>query len=463
MVPSIFFYDLETSGINPREARIMQFAGQRTNMDLEPVGEPVNILVKLTPDVLPDPDAIMITGITPQSTITDGVTEAEFLKTFYEEVAIRGTIFAGYNTVRFDDEFMRYLNYRNFYDAYEWQWKDDRSRWDLLDVVRMVRALRPEGIEWPFAPDGKPSNRLELLTAVNKLDHLNAHDALSDVNATIAVARLLQTKQPKIFEFLLSMRDKKKVAALVEAGATIVYTSGKYPSEFEKTTVVTMLAKHPKKQGALVYDLRHDPDEFIGLTPQQLVERWSYTRDENAPKRLPVKTLQYNRCPAVAPLGVLDEASQKRTQIDLKAITAHHTRLKGHPEFIEHVMTALEQMDKKQQAELLSHEQQVDSQLYDDFINDADKQVMRAVRAATPEELDSFGPSFRDQRLKALLPLYKARNYPNALSSEERAAWERFCMQRLTAGAQQSRVAKYFTRLQELAADTGITKISTMH
>lgn len=458
MVSSLFFYDLETSGINSREARVMQFAGQRTNMQLEPIGDPVNILIKLTPDVLPDPDAIMVTGITPQSTLADGVTEAEFLKTFYDEVAVPGTIFAGYNTVRFDDEFMRFLNYRNFYDAYEWQWKDDRSRWDLLDVVRMVRALRPDGIQWPFAPDGKPSNRLEYLTKVNGLDHQNAHDALSDVNATIAVAKLIQAKQPKMFEYLLSVRDKKKVAALVESGDPFVYTSGKYPSEYEKTTVVTMLAKHPKKQGALVYDLRHDPTEFLKLTPQQLQERWSYTRDENAPKRLPVKTLQYNRCPAVAPLGVLDSESQKRLQIDLELVTANRSKLKGHPEFTENIMAALGLMDKQQQAELVSHEQQVDSQLYDNFIDNADKNVMSAVRVATPDELDSFGPSFQDQRLKALLPLYKARNYPNALSSEERETWERFCMQRLTAGGQQSRLAKYFARLQELAVAPGTTK-----
>lgn len=458
MVYSIFFYDLETSGINSREARIMQFAGQRTNMQLAPIGDPVNILIKPTPDILPDPDAIMVTGITPQSTLADGVTEAEFLKTFYEEVAVPGTIFAGYNTVRFDDEFMRFLNYRNFYDAYEWQWKDDRSRWDLLDVVRMVRALRPDGIKWPFAPDGKPSNRLEYLTKVNNLDHQNAHDALSDVSATIAVAKLIQTKQPKMFEYLLSVRDKKKVAALAESGDSFVYTSGKYPSEYEKTTVVTMLAKHPKKQGALVYDLRHDPTEFLQLTAKQLQERWSYTRDENAPRRLPVKTLQYNRCPAVAPLGVLDGESQKRLQIDLEVVSANRAKLKGHPEFTEKILAALELMDKQQQAELLSHEQHVDSQLYDNFIDSADKSVMSAVRAASPDELDSFGPSLHDQRLKALLPLYKARNYPSTLSTEEREAWERFCMQRLTDGGQQSRLAKYFEKLLELAAAPGTTK-----
>jgi exodeoxyribonuclease-1 len=195
MAASFFFYDLETSGFNPRTQRIMQFAGQRTDLELKPVGEPVNELIKMTDDCLPDVDAVLITGITPQQTIAEGLTEAEFLRIFENEVATPGTIFVGFNTVRFDDEFMRCLHYRNFYDPYEWQWREDRSRWDILDVVRMTRALRPDGIQWPFNLDGKASNRLELLTGLNKLEHEHAHDALSDVEATIAVARLLRNKQ----------------------------------------------------------------------------------------------------------------------------------------------------------------------------------------------------------------------------------------------------------------------------
>jgi exodeoxyribonuclease I len=458
MATSFFFYDLETTGFNPRAARIMQFAGQRTDMDLKSVGEPVNALIKLTPDVLPEPDAILVTGITPQQTIADGVTETEFLKTFTAEVAVPGTIFVGYNTVRFDDEFMRFLLYRNFYDAYEWQWKDERSRWDLLDIVRMTRALRPEGIEWPFAPDGKPSNRLELLTAVNKLDHANAHDALSDVQATIAVAKLIKTKQPKLFDFLLTMRAKKKVAALVGTKEPFVYTSGKYPSEFQKTTVAIALANHPKKQGALVYDLRQDPQDFAKLNPKQLAERWVYAKDENAPPRLAVKTLQYNRCPAVAPMSVLDKASQQRLQIDIQTIEANRQKLAGLPEFAPNLLKALELLDKMRQTELLGHEQEVDGQLYDGFIGDADRNVMRAVRVAKPDELDSFEANLRDNRLKALLPLYKARNFPEALQGEERETWEGFCTRRLLGGGQQSRMAKYFERIQTLASAPGTTK-----
>jgi exodeoxyribonuclease-1 len=458
MATSLFFYDLETTGFNPREARIMQFAGRRTDMQLRPVGDPHDILIRLSEDVVPEPDAILVTGITPQKTLADGVTEAEFLRIFQEEIATPGTIFVGYNTVRFDDEFMRYLHYRNFYDPYEWQWQDHRSRWDLLDVVRMTRALRPDGIEWPFAPDGKPSNRLELLTAVNGLDHQKAHDALSDVDATIAVARLIQQKQPKLFDYLLQMRDKKKVAELVNDNQPFVYSSGKYSAECEKTTVVMRLADHPKKQGALVYDLRHDPEQFIALRPDELAERWKYQREPDPAKpRLPVKVLQFNRCPAVAPTSVLDAPTRERLKIDMAAIKRHAALVQTHPEFIENLLAALSNMDEQFQGRLLSDESDVDAQMYDGFFAEGDKTKMRLVRAASAADLSSLEVAFKDQRLEALLPLYKARNFPATLSDEERQAWERFRERKLLGGKQSSRLAKYFNRLAELANSPGLS------
>lgn len=457
MAASFYFYDLETSGFNPRDARIMQFAGQRTDMYMQPIGKPMNVLIKLTPDIVPDPDAVLVTGITPQATLADGVPEAEFLRQFYAMAVKPDTIFLGFNSVRFDDEFMRFLHYRNFYDAYEWHWIDACSRWDVLDVVRMTRALRPDGIEWPFASDGRPTNRLELLTAINKLDHTNAHDALSDVHATIAVAKLIHDKQPKLFDFLLSMRDKRKVADLVESSQPFVYTSNKYPSEFEKTTVVIRLAMHPKKRGALVYDLRYDPAEFLDLTPQQLADRWQYTRDESAPKRLPVKTLQFNRCPAVAPLGVLDERSRGRIHIDMKIIKDNARKIRAAENFPATLLKTIELLDRRQQTVMLVDEHDVDSQLYDGFIDNADKLLERAIRIASPQELSEFAPQLRDGRLKKLLPLYKARNFPDALTSDERETWENFCKHRLMSGGQQSRMAKYFNRLQVLAGGTTVT------
>ncbi len=436
----------------------MQFAGQRTDLQLNPIGEPVNMLIKLTRDVLPEPDAIMITGITPQATLAEGVTEAEFLRFFNTEIAIPETTFAGYNSVRFDDEFMRYLHYRNFYDAYEWQWCDGCSRWDLLDVVRMTRALRPEGIEWPVGPDGKPSNRLEYLTKVNKLDHFNAHDALSDVNATIAVAKLIRTKQPKLFQFLLDLRDKKKVAALVSSGEPFVYTSGKYSSEYHKTTVAVFLADLPNNGGAIVYDLREDPEELAAMDVQEMAKRLSWQPRERDQKPLPIKSLKYNRCPAVAPLKVLDAASQKRIQIDLSAVEAHHQKLSKLPDLIPKLLAAFQGLESERgQTSLVANEYTVDGQLYSGFFGNDDRAKMRMIRSADPASLGST-QQFGDTRLHVLLPLYKARNFPDILTDEEREAWNKFCSFRLFDGGSKSQLARYFERLETLANAAGLTQ-----
>ncbi|HTE22603.1 MAG TPA: exodeoxyribonuclease I [Candidatus Limnocylindria bacterium] len=457
---SFFFYDLETSGFNPREARIMQFAGQRTDLQLKPIGDPHNYLIRMSDDVLPEPDAVLITGITPQKTLAEGMHEAEFLKVFHEEIATPGTIFVGFNTIRFDDEFMRFLNYRNFYDPYEWQWQNGRSKWDLLDVVRMTRALRPDGIKWPVDSKGKPTNRLELLTSLNGLGHDHAHDALSDVTATIAVAQLIRTTQPKLFDYLLTVRDKKSIASLVMDKKPFVYASGKYPGEFEKTTVASVLAEHPQGGAALVFDLRHDPALFLEMDAAALAEAWRWrppTEEEGGP-RLPVKTMKFNRCPAVAPLGVLDAASQQRLKLDPKVFTANYKKLQAAgQQFSQKVLEALQLMDKKQQARLLEDESDVDARLYEDFFAAEDKAKMSMVRGAGAEGLSSLNVRFKDGRLEALLPLYKARNYPKSLSDEERATWERFRERKLMGGGEASRAARYFARLSELAKQPNLT------
>jgi exodeoxyribonuclease-1 len=455
MAASFFFYDLETSGFSPKTARVMQFAGQRTDMELKPIGEPVNVLIKLTPDVLPDPDAVLITGITPQQTLTDGLTEAEFLKYFQDEIVRPDTIFTGFNTVRFDDEFMRYLLYRNFYDPYEWQWKDGCSRWDLLDLVRMTRALRPDGIEWPFAPDGKPSNKLELLTKANKLNHYQAHDALSDVHATIAVAQLIKDKQPELFEYVLKGRGKQAAKELVQKGTPFVYTSGRYGSQYLHTTAAVLLNPHPEQDAALVYDLRVDPTPFLNMSVDELVDAWKFSKDPEK-LRLPVKTLKYNRCPALAPLGVIkDVSTQERLRLPVETITSHLDILKKHhTDFTAKIIQAIRRLDEERaraQTEILDNEITVDERLYDKFIDKGDAPVMRAVHAATAEDLSQLADQFKDERLRSLLPLYKARNFPSSLSGEERAAWDEFMNHKLLSGGNSSRLAKYFGRLQELA------------
>jgi exodeoxyribonuclease-1 len=448
---TFFFYDLETSGFNPRSDRIMQFGGQRTDMELRPIGEPVNLLIELSEDVLPGPDAIMVTGITPQKTKQEGLKEAEFIKIFNREIATPDTIFVGFNSIRFDDEFMRYFNWRNFNDPYEWQWKEGRSRWDLLDVVRMTRALRPKGIKWAFDSKGKPANRLEMLTSINKLSHSNAHDALSDVHATIDLARLIKTKQPKLFEYLLEIRDKKKVASLVGSSQPFVYVSGKYEVEYEKATVAVKLCDHPKKQGAIVYDLRFDPNDIKNLSAEELVKKWQYDPD-NPDDKLPLKTLLYNRCPAVAPISVLDDESQKRLKIDMGKINDNAKKLEEiKNELCARIVKALEILDKKQQVRLLSNEQDAENQLYDGFVDDIDRNKLAKLRQSDPSNLLPSTFDFKDSRLEKMIMPYKARNYPKSLTDEERVAWDSFKSNKLLKST--NSIDKYFARIEQLSQE----------
>lgn len=404
---NVFFYDLETSGLNPREDRIMQFAGQRTDADLNPIGEPVNLLVKLGEDALPSPGAIMVTKITPQRTLRDGMSEAEFVRYVMEEIFVPGTMAVGYNTVRFDDEFMRATLWRNFYDPYEWQWKDGRSRWDMLDVVRLTRALRPEGINWPVTEDGKATNRLELITKLNGLEHAHAHDALSDVYATIAVARLIRDKQPDLFKYLLKMRDKKEVKKLVnlENKQPFVYASGRYSSEYNKTTVAFPLA--PGRNGnVIVYDLRYNVEE-----------------DKEFPI---VKELCYNKCPAVAPMGVLEKADGwVKIGLTREKVEENLQTLLKHPEFAEQMRSQYENRPEFPPAI------EPEAALYDGFLNDRDRIKVAAVRNADENKLADFHPDFDDARLPELLLHYKGRNFPKSLSESEQKKWEEYRRARL--------------------------------
>lgn len=458
MAASFFFYDLETSGLSASNARVMQFAGQRTDENLEPIGDPVNLLIKLAADVLPEPEAILLTGITPQQTIADGLTEAEFLKFFYDEVVRPDTTFLGFNSIRFDDEFMRYLHYRNFYDPYEWHWRDNCSRWDILDLVRMTRALRPEGIQWPVTEDGKPTNRLELLTKLNGLEHEHAHDALSDVHATINITKLIRDKQPDLFKYLFSCRGKKKVSELVMQSSPITYTSGKYPGETLNTTAAVLLAANPQDGSAMVFDLRYDPSAVASLSAEELADAWRYTPERRP--TLPVKTIKFNRCPAVAPLGVMNKPEiEQRLQLSLSQISKHYAIFKTAREDLAAKILAAKAIldDERSMTQADNAAQPVDSRMYDGFIAAGDKPVMAAIRAAKATDLTDLGKQLKDDRLKLLLPLYKARNFPGSLSTDERAAWDSHCTASLFEGGNNSRLARYFGRLADIAKRPELT------
>lgn len=426
---SFFFYDLETSGLSGSDDRIMQFAGQRTDINLNPIENPFNILVKLEDDTLPSPSAILTTKITPQKTLEEGVSERELAEKLTTEIFTPNTIVLGFNSNRFDDKFIQHLFWRNFYDPYEWQWKEGRSRWDMLDVVRMTRALRPEGINWPVTETGKPTNRLELITKENGISHESAHDALSDVNALIDVTRLIRDKQPQLYSYLFKKRDKREVKKIVnpDSPTPFVYSSGRYGSAHNFTTVAIPVFA-TKNDQIVVFDLRINLDDRLSEIKESRPEALKDKDTKYSSLFYPAfKDFAFNRCPAVAPLCVLDkESGWQKIELTKQEIEKNLESLKKHPEIIEKI--------KKEFDEKTYDKPKPDAEgsLYDGFVPDNDKRHFATIRNADANSIADYHPIFTDDRLNDLLLHYKAKNFPNSLTENEQAKWQKYRTERLT-------------------------------
>ncbi|CAI8867411.1 Exodeoxyribonuclease I [Pseudomonas jessenii] len=426
---SIFWYDYETTGINPRSDRPLQMAGLRTDFDLNEIDEPVNLYCQPSEDILPHPAACAITGITPGQLQEHGLSEADFMTRVHAQLAAPGTCGAGYNTLRFDDEMTRYSLYRNFFDPYAREWQGGNSRWDLIDVVRAAYALRPDGLVWPTDDEGRVTLKLERLSAANGIDHGNAHEALSDVRATIALARLIREKQPKLYAWLFQLRSKQKVMDQIRLLQPLVHVSGRFSAARNYVGVVLPLAWHPRNKNALIVcDLHLDPQGLLDLDAESLRQRLYTRRDELAEGELPVplKLIHINKCPVVAPLSVLRQEDQQRLGLDMALYQQRVSQLNGARKvWLDKILAIYARED-------FSQSQDPEQQLYDGFIGDRDRRLCEQVRTVDPMQLAQEQWPFDDERLPELLFRYRARNFPDTLNPEEQERWRIFCQKRLS-------------------------------
>lgn len=431
MPASFLFYDLETFGADPRRSRIAQFAAQRTDAELNPVEEPISFFVQPADDLLPSPIATLITGISPQHAQREGMPEAEALARIAEEMARPETCTLGWNTLRFDDEFVRHGLFRNFFDPYEREWRGGNSRWDLLDVARLFHALRPDGVAWPAREDGKGTSfRLEHLALANDVRVGDAHEALSDVRATVGIAQRMRRAQPRLWDYALRLRDKKFAAGLLDTVALtpVLHVSQRYPASRLCAAPVLPLARHPRIDSrVIVFDLDGDADALLELDPQDIADRL-YTPAADLPegvRRVALKEVHVNRSPALVAWAHLRPQDFQRLQIDAAAAEATAARLRLHA-------AALAEKVRQVYASERAHAvPDVDASIYDGFIGDGDKRRLAEVRATPPEYLGTRTFGFRDPRLDELLFRYRARNWPQTLSADERLRWDDYRRQRL--------------------------------
>ena len=439
MTNSIYWYDYETFGTDPRYDRLAQFAGLRTDEELNVIGDPLVMYCQPADDMLPDPMACMITGITPQKARAEGLIEADFIAAIHQEFSRPNTCVAGYNNIRFDDEFTRHALYRNFYNAYSHEWQHGNSRWDIIDMVRLTRALRPEGIMWPFSDDGKASNRLELLTAANNISHEAAHDAMSDVYATIAIARLIREKQPRLYDYVYRHRRKDAVAKLLNLRTheAVLHVSAKYSTARNSIAMVMPVCQHPvNKNGVIVYDLSIEPAPFINSDVDEIAGS-IFTAASELPdgvKRIPLKTVHLNKCPVIVPAKTMDENTAERLDIDVVQNLLHRDSLLRH---IDDLEQKTRQVFNQQDYPPVTDP---DGQLYSGgFFSNNDYNRMQRIRQSTPEELATLDLSYDDGRLPEMLFRYRARNYPQTLGDGEKQQWEEYRRQKFSDPASGNR------------------------
>lgn len=452
MPTTLYWHDYETSGIDPKRDRALQFAGIRTDSELNIIGDPLMIFARPADDLLPHPEAALVTGITPQQALSEGLCEAEFIEKIHHELNQPGTCGVGYNTIRFDDEFTRYTLYRNFFDPYEREWQGGNSRWDLIDVVRATHDLRPEGINWPRHDNGRPNFRLESLTAANGIGHENAHDALADVHATIAMAKLIRAHQPRLFDYFFELRKKEKVREVIDTHnlTPIIHTSGMLSREEGCSSIVSPLLWHPSnKNSVVIFDLRFDPAPLIELEVNEIYTRL-YTRSEDLPEgveRIPLKEIHINKAPVVAPLSVLNPESAERLKIDPAVCEQHRQQIIASLDTIQEKLAQLYRRKPNWEAH-----SDPDHRLYDGFLKPADKKESLRVRQASPDQLKQQSWYFEDERLTELLFRYRARNWPDTLSTDERAHWDEYRRERLVESKDERGLSfqQYFERINTL-------------
>jgi exodeoxyribonuclease-1 len=451
---SFYWHDYETWGADPRRDRASQFAGVRTDEALNLIGDPLLVYCRPSDDMLPQPEACMVTGITPQIALRKGLVEAEFIRSIHDELAAPGTCGVGYNSLRFDDEVTRNTLYRNLYDPYAREWRNGGSRWDIIDMVRLTHALRPEGIEWPKNEQGVTSFRLEELSVANGIEHAAAHDALSDVHATIGLAKLIKQRQPRLYDYLFNSRAKQVIAERLnlQRREAVLHVSSMYPAERGCIAMVMPLVRHPANpNGVVVYDLRYDPEPLFSLNADQLHERLFTPKDQlpEGVDRLPLKTVHINKCPVVVPMNTLDSESAERWRIDVKQGELHRKRLLKQDAFLN----SIEQIHNRRDLEPVSDP---DLAIYaGGFFSRDDRARMDRIIHSAPSDLANFPMMFDDSRLPEMVFRYRARNWPETLNREERQNWDEYRLERLLQkeGGGSITLDDYLQRLDQLEAD----------
>lgn len=345
-IQRIACFDTETSGLSAHHDQIVQFAGVGLDPELNIIpGDEIVLDVLMRPDVVPSPGAFAVTGISISHLMQNGIPEFEaagHIRNWF--MRQEGTNITGYNTQRFDDEVIRNTFYRNMIDPYQHEWDKGNSRSDILRLITMVFALRPEMLRWPLK-DGRYSMKLGEMCRENGIRLDNAHDARFDVMATIELMRLVRKANPRMWDHFLSLGDKVQIQNLVNQRKPLAMVDPFFSREQGHLSIVLpIIYDLSVKTKMYAVDLREDPTELLSLEPSEIRRRmFTKVSDLGEGEGISsIRSISTNKQPMVTELSVLrgrDDLT-RRAGIDMERCLKHATMIDADKGFRERLQQA---------------------------------------------------------------------------------------------------------------------------
>lgn len=434
--PTFFIYDYETFGLHPASDRPVQFAGIRVNYTLNIIEKIKFFYCRIPNDYLPNPESVLITGITPQFTINHGLNEAEFAYHIFNILNIPNTCIVGYNNIHFDDEFTRNIFYRNFCDPYSWAYQNGNSRWDLLPVLKTFYSLCPNKIKWPINANNQISFRLTDITNSNAIQHVHAHNAKSDVYAALEIMKLLKTAQPKLFQFLYNHRTKNQLKKIIDLNQMnpLLYISNKIHDKHKNfINFLAPIAWHPTNHNILIaYNLSNNIDNLL-YCDIDLIRKNLYHHQKkihNVLNNISLQLIRLNACPILIPINFFDKNHDiidctKNIFLNYQYYLSNLNLLKTNMNnnMYLKINKLCNIIQSYMNDKILNNQTHVDNQLYRGFFNYQDQKTIKKIRNTSIEKLSTIDLNGIDTRLKSLLFFYRARNFHCTLNSQEQKKW----------------------------------------
>ena len=369
-----FFYDTETTGLD-HTSQILQFGGILTDGDFNEIKR-IERFCLPRPDVIPAVGAYLTHQIPLSEVIEKGVPEPEFARDMYSDMTEMGrTCSAGYNTHKFDDNRLRETFFRTNVDPYKREYVAENSRFDVFKMMKAVYALRPELINWPEPnEDGYTPMKLEMIAPLNDVVQTRAHDAMSDVEATIGVAKLVKDQDPKFFDYCLKLRNKS-FAGDVIYNRPFMLVGEHVPQTRNYTCIGVPLCQHPvNKSSTICLDMgrvdEETMDRILSTPAENLIEE---IFNPDFEKRLPIFEVKVNQLPFVFTPAILKNNQElaDRAGIDFNETMNQIQTLQNDERFNQLRLHAFEGY-KHQNFET----NDVYSKIYDGFTKDWDRKKL---------------------------------------------------------------------------------------